>query len=214
MKNFKEYDVINENLALVYGTMLGDGCLSKNGRGYFVVITCDLNSDMEFMKYILSLLEQIRGKNIKLHKKPKYGVVEINFSDKKLFNMIKELGFPIGKKGINISIPPLFSKYMKQIIQGYFATDGSLVLTNNNGILYPRIEFSGISKPLLSQVKKYLDEIGISGNIYLSKKYKNTWNNLYRLQINGKKKLKLFENTIGFVNPKHKKRFINFFTIK
>jgi len=60
---------------------------------------------------------------------------------------------------------------------------------------------------LLEQVKIELDKFNIKGNVYLSKKYENNWNNLYRLQINGKKNLIKFREKIGFFNPKHEKKF-------
>ncbi|MFH1683151.1 MAG: LAGLIDADG family homing endonuclease [Candidatus Woesearchaeota archaeon] len=153
----------------------------------------------------------MRGKKIKVNKRQDYGKIEINFSDKSLFNKFKEAGFPVGKKGTGLRVPPNLLNNMKEIISGYFATDGSFVITSNNGTMYPRIEFSSISKLLLEQVKEYLDSLGISGKVYLSKKYKNGWCNLYRLQINGKKKLILFRKEIGFVNPKHEDRFKKFY---
>jgi len=201
---------MKKKIALIYGTLLGDGCLSKVGKASFISITCNVYSDIPFIIFIHPILEEIRGKPIKIHKRPKYGKVEINFSDIKMFNYFNNLGFPIGKKGPNITIPTHFSSLMKYIVQGYFATDGCLVITNNNGIPYPRIEFASISKNLLSQVKEFLNSLGIKGNVYLSKKYTNGWNSLYRLQLNGKNNLDKFYRKVGFVNPKHQEKFKKF----
>ncbi|MBR9683621.1 hypothetical protein GOV03_03710 [Candidatus Woesearchaeota archaeon] len=204
--------MVNNDFALLYGTLLGDGCLSSCGKGSFVVITCGY-SDEEFFNFIVPKIEKIRGKKVKVYRRPDYGKIEINFSDKLLFNKFKEMGFPVGKKGTELKIPQNLLNSMREIIKGYFATDGCLVLTNNNGISYPRLEFSSISKTLLIQVKEYLSSIGIVGQIYLSKKYNNHWNDLYRLQINGKDKLFLFQKKIGFVNPKHQVKFEKYTTI-
>lgn len=72
------------SLALLYGILASDGCISKYG------IT--------------------------------RAIIEINFSDKNLFNLIQSLGFSVGKKGKRLYIPKIFNKYYKDIISGYFAT--------------------------------------------------------------------------------------------
>ena len=121
---------------------------------------------------------------------------------------LKNIGFPVGKKGIKVKIPKEFPlKFYKYIIQGYFATDGCLVITNNNRTLYPRIEFSSISRQLLKQVLDYLNSTGMKGNLYLSHRYSNHWNDLYRIQFNGKNNLEVFLEKIGFVNPKHIEKY-------
>ncbi|PIZ50590.1 hypothetical protein COY27_06625 [Candidatus Woesearchaeota archaeon CG_4_10_14_0_2_um_filter_33_13] len=194
---------ITKDLALVYGVLLGDGCLSKIRNHSFISITCNIHSDKAFLEKIKPFLEKLRQKPIKLYERKKYGKIEINFSDKKLFNQFLKSSFPVGKKGPNLIVPDRMLPFLKEIINGYFATDGSLVITNNNGIKYPRLEFSSISKSLLQQVQKFLKTLEITGNIYISKRYSNNWNTLYRLQINGKTNLKLFKNNIGFINPKH-----------
>ena len=136
--------------------------------------------------------------------------MEIIFSDKPLFTRLKELGFPVGKKGPNLSILKEFYPYMKQVTQGFLATDGCVIVINNNGLMYPRIEFSSISKQLLEQFRDFLESIGIRSKVYVAHKQKNTWHTKYRLQINGKKNLMAFKKNIGFINPKHQQKYENF----
>lgn len=201
------------NFATFFGVMLGDGCLSRSSRGYFVVVTGDINSDLEFFGLLKPAISKIRGKPVKAKKKVGCGSIEYNFSDKRLFDKLKNAGFPVGKKGTALSVPDEFISQMNYITKGYFATDGSLVITNNNGTIYPRIEFSSISRKLLEQVRQYLVSLGIKGSVYTSRRYSNNWNDLYRLQINGRIKLFLFEKKIGFLNPKHKEKFDNYYLI-
>ena len=96
------------------------------------------------------------------------------------------------------------------MIRGFFATDGSLVLTDNNGTLYPRVEANGIAKILIREINDYLNSVGIKSNLYLAKRRVQTTypNNQeqYRIQINGKHNLKKFIKEIGFVNPKQIER--------
>ena len=46
--------MINENFALFYGILLGDGCLSKVGKCRFISISCNFHSDQPFINSILS----------------------------------------------------------------------------------------------------------------------------------------------------------------
>ena len=202
--------MINENFALFYGILLGDGCLSKVGKCRFISISCNFHSDQPFINSILPLLEEIRGKKVRAYDRSDQGKVEIIFSDKPLFTRLKELGFPVGKKGPNLSILKEFYPYMKQVTQGFLATDGCVIVINNNGLMYPRIEFSSISKQLLEQFRDFLESIGIRSKVYVAHKQKNTWHTKYRLQINGKKNLMAFKKNIGFINPKHQQKYENF----
>ncbi len=200
---------VDKDLALLYGILLGDGCISKVGKNHhFVEICGHLEDDLPFLNNIKPIVERIRSKKVRIKKRPSQGKLEMGFCDKKMFLLFKNIGFPVGKKGKKLKISSFFGeKYYREIIKGYFATDGCLVLTNNNGIIYPRIEFSSISKVLLKQVLDYLKKEGIQGSLYVSHKYENNWNNLYRIQFNGKNNLEKFIEKIGFTNPKHKKKY-------
>ena len=168
------FDVRNlnyeEKFALLYGIMLGDGCLSLvEGRKKFIVITCSLEDDLPFFQKVVSpLLKEFRGKDTNIKFRKACRAIDFNFTDKELFDLIHFKGFPIGKKGPNLIIPDEFYKnnLLKFIVQGFFATDGSLVLTRNPNKFYPRIEGNGISKKLISQISDYLRDIGMKGRCY------------------------------------------------
>jgi hypothetical protein len=212
-----------EKFAFLFGIMLGDGCLSeyvtKEGRRRFAVcITGDYYSDKALYKSVLSpLLKSLGRKSVSIKERPKNGTLELNFPDKNLLEKIQKVGFPVGKKGTDISIPKYFfdKGLVVFVIKGFFATDGSLVLTKNPNKFYPRLEGHGISKNLISQIKDYLVNFGLEGAFYKCKRKKKdlrwkTAHQQYRFQFNGKKNLLLFEKIIGFMNPKHKKRFDSF----
>ncbi|MBW2977880.1 hypothetical protein KY331_03475 [Candidatus Woesearchaeota archaeon] len=206
--NLKLPTRMSEDLALLYGVLLGDGCLSKTGKGYFVVVSGNRIDDLSFFEYLLPFFNKLRGKDCKIRYKKDQNSIEINFSDKRLFNLFKKIGMPIGKKGTSLSISNSFdNNFYASLVKGYFATDGCLVITNNNGIVYPRIEFSSISKSILQQVLNYLISLDLNGKLYVSHKSKGTWNTLYRIQFNGKRNLELFRSKIGFVNSKHMNKY-------
>lgn len=203
-------DIIDEELAIIYGILLGDGCLSRGRKAYFISISGNIWDDIEFFNKIQPIISRMRGKITKYYFKQTQGKIEYNFSDKFLFFQLCKLGFPVGKKGSNLKIPKMFSgKLMKNIIQGYFATDGSLVIANNNGILYPRLEIKSISSLLLNEVLQFLASSGLKGNIYQNNNVKGG-QAIFRLQYNGLHNLNKFRNLIGFYNPKHEKKFMKY----
>ncbi len=168
---------------------------------------------------VVPLINSLRTnkKSINFKKRKKYGKIEMNFTDKILFNKLKEIGFPGGKKGSKLEIPKIFyeKNLLKYVVQGFFATDGSLVLTRNPNKYYPRIEGTGIYKKLVFQISDYLNELGMKGYFYTAKRNKaDGFSKLrqqpYRFQFNGKGNLLIFKELVGFINPKHHERFVKF----
>ena len=191
--------------------MAGDGCLSRGLKNRTISITCNYYNDRPFFdEVVIPLLNKIRGKKTKYRLRPKYGKIEINFSDKELFNKLVSIGFPVGKKWSKLEIPDIFqsNKYTKNIIAGFFATDGSVVRANNHGILYPRLEIHNKCHKILEQMQSFLLTNNIKANIYKIKP-RNGFS-ISRLDMNGKINLLKFESLIGFINPKHKSLFEGF----
>ncbi len=201
---------INKNFAIFYGILLDDGSLSLIRRNMkFITISSCIHDDGSFVhEIIVPILRKLRGKETNFKLSPKYGVIEFNFTDAKLFDFMASLGFPIGKKGNTINIPKLFYErnLVKYVVQGYFAADGSLVLTKNPNLLYPRLEASSISKKLMKQICKFFNDSEINCKFYERKTKVWKWKQQYRIQSNGRKNLKIFARKIGFINPKHKER--------
>lgn len=200
---------MDKDFALLYGIMLGDGCLSfVKPKYYFLSITGHAVDDRPFFnKIVKPLLDKYVERDVKIKERYKKNTIELQPACKEFFKELNKIGFPIGLKGPSLQIPKSLNKYMKEITQGYFATDGCLVLTNNHGILYPRIEFASISRRLLEQVREYLESIGMSAKIYISHKSKGNWQTLYRIQSNGLYNLEIFRYKVSFVNPKHEIKY-------
>ncbi|PSG99443.1 MAG: hypothetical protein BRC29_04980 [Nanohaloarchaea archaeon SW_7_43_1] len=85
----------------------------------------------------------------------------------------------------------------KYVFRGYFDTDGSVVLTDNNGTLYPRLETKICPSPMQNQLTKILESQGFNFGAYGIGKGK------IRIQMNGKGQLAKFRDEIGFKNNKH-----------
>src|SRR3989344_2948722 len=118
---------IDKDLALFYGILLGDGCLSESKKYYHynIYISGNLRDDLSFYEFVLKkLIFKLRGKETTYQLRPKDNGIRFQIGDKAFFNKIKSLGFKIGKKGPNIKIPKIFHErnLMKYITQGFFAT--------------------------------------------------------------------------------------------
>lgn len=191
--------------------MLGDGCLSLfKERKKTIVIAGSLQDDVPFFERILQpIIKSLIKKEIPIRFRYSEGTIYLHFMHKNLFDYISSFNFPIGKKGTKLFIPKVFydKNLVKYVLQGFFATDGSLVLTNNNGTLYPRVEANGISKNLIKEISDFINIKGIKCNFYEAKRKESYYINFncqkaYRIQINGKENLKKFVRLIGFINPK------------
>lgn len=210
---------MDEKEALILGAMLGDGTANRYGNQSRIAITGHSIDDKEFLLLkIKPLLEEVFKTNVHINNRKIEFVTDLIIYSKSILNLINgEWGYPLGKK-FNIEIPKKFvdnEAIMNNIIKGFFATDGSLVLTNNNGTIYPRVEFSNISLTILGQIKDFLLRFGIKGGLYISHKLNPTHpRNVYRLQFNGRENLFKFQQSIGFFNPKHNKKFENYLKIR
>ena len=212
---------LNRNFALLYGVMLGDGCLSLvYGKKKYIAIAGSMADDVPFFNEIVKPIIKIMiKKDIPIKYNPNKGVIYLNFIKNDLFDFIHSFGFPIGKKLNQLYISKIFyeKNLVKYVIRGFFATDGSLVLTDNNGTLYPRVEANGIAKDLIKEISDFLNSKGVNCKFYMAKRVTITPNaylhkhQQYRLQINGKENLKKFEKFIGFVNPKQIEKLKNFY---
>lgn len=210
---------IDKDFALFYGIMLGDGCLSYTCKKKFISITGSSKDDLPFFKEIICpILRNLRGKDTKIKFRKSCNALDYNFVDRRLFDFIHSFGFPIGKKGDKLFIPKIFydKNLIPYVINGLFSTDGSIVLTKNPNKYYPRLEIHIISKSLLQEVYSYLLTIDLKGAFYLCKRMRHSIGAYrevylkYRVQFNRKNNLLLFENKIGFCNPKYKEKFDNF----
>ena len=140
-------------------------------------------------------------KKVSINSRVDENTIFIRFSDKNIFNILKEY-LPIGKKYNKLNIPDFIldkDKYFFQFLRGFFDTDGCFVLSkqHKDKPYYPRIEMTSKSKKFLEQNLLYLKK----ANFYGSVSFKG--NNGFRLEIPGFKNVKLWNDLIGSRNPKN-----------
>jgi len=199
-------------LAEFVGVLLGDGslCLKKiNSKCHNrLKITLDSNKDKEYTKYVSNLIEILFEVKPHIKKRNNENTIDIFIFNKKIINfLIKDVGLKLSPKWKRALIPEQFLKDRLDVmvIRGYFDTDGALVTTNNNGIIYPRLEMKVCPSPMQIQFIEILKKYNFKFGAY------NIGRGKVRIQLNGKKQLKRWIDLVGFSNQKNInkiKRFI------
>jgi hypothetical protein len=202
---------MSKDLALFYGILAGDGCLSRSGGKYFISVCGNLKDDKIFHKNtILPLINRLRSKETKYKEFPKYNKIEFNFSDKTLFTRLSELGFPVGKKiNKNLVLPKSLEPFVTQFIAGVMATDGSICFRSGKyRTPYPIISVKTKSKTLMDQLFRYLSHLGLNPKLR-EVKHKGFTCGEYEIAIYGHENVRKFQNLVGFINPKHEKKYLS-----
>jgi len=198
----------NSDLAEFVGLMLGDGSIAKyeckTGDGSTNIQRCvklTISSNEErFCDYLFGLFEQLFDVTPNYRKRKGENTVDIRTYRKQLFEFLtQDLGLKLAPKWDKAEIPPIYmcEEYRRDVLRGYFDTDGSVVLTDNNGTLYPRLEMKICPSPMQSQFEKILEQENFRFGSYDIGKGK------VRIQMNGKNQLNKWMDKIGFKNAKH-----------
>lgn len=197
----------NSDLAEFIGILLGDGSIGiykckagdKIKIQHKLQITCNSVDDKEYIRYLEVLIEKL------FSVKPKKSFREGKTCDLRLFNkeiiifLLHKIGLELSPKWKRAKIP---NRYLRNdlefdVLRGYFDTDGSVVLANNNGTIYPRLEMKVCPSPMQKQFIDILKRHKFNFGAYDIGKGK------VRIQLNGKKQLKRWKDVIGFKNQKH-----------
>ncbi|MBN2330899.1 MAG: hypothetical protein JXC85_03720 [Candidatus Aenigmarchaeota archaeon] len=195
-------------LAELIGILLGDGSIGiykcKRKCGNFSLqhkmqITLNSIDDKDYIIFLEKMIFRLFGV------KPKITYRSGRTCDLRLFKkeiiqfLINEIGMVMSPKWKNAKIPDyyLHTDLEIKIIRGYFDTDGSVVVTNNNGTLYPRLEMKICPSPMQSHIIDILKRMEFRFGVYSIGKGK------VRIQLNGKQQLEKWIKEIGFSNNKH-----------
>ncbi len=198
-------------IAELIGILLGDGSLSLREYNPTSInrlkITLNSKDDLEYVSYVTSLLECLFKTKPLVRFRSNENTVDILIFKKEVIKyVIEELGLKLSPKWNNAIIPQSYnSKELGLfVIRGYFDTDGCLVTTNNNGIIYPRLEMKVCPSPMQCQFIQLLKNYDFNIGVY------QIGRGEVRIQMNGKKELHKWVKLIGFSNPKHSKKLVRF----
>jgi hypothetical protein len=207
MKNIKK-----ERLAEFIGILLGDGSLSLKSNNPTSInrlkITLNSKDDIQYLSYIKNLILELFNAepNIKFRKNE--NTVDVFLFKKEIIEyLVNEVGLKLSPKWNNATIPSSFnSKHMGlHVLRGYFDTDGCLATTNNNGTIYPRLEMKICPSPMQKQFIETLKTHNFKFGVY------SIGRGEVRIQLNGKKQLKKWLESVGFSNIKHGNKIKRFF---
>lgn len=198
----------NKLLAEFVGIMLGDGSLAEyecsDGSGNIkvqrVVKVTISKDEQDYAGHISGLYQELFGIEPCRHERKNENTLDIRCFRKDLFEfMTEEVGLKTAPKKGRAVIPEKYrgSDLSNYMLGGLFDTDGSLVLTDNNGTLYPRLEIKISECPMQDQVTELLEEKGFRFGSY------DCGNGKIRIQMNGKGQLRKWKNEMGFNNQRH-----------
>ncbi len=191
----------NRKLAEFIGILLGDGSIS-NTYQYRVQITLNKN-ELAYRKHVTNIIRELFGIEPRIAFRRGENAVDIQFFKRKIINfLINDLGLKTAPKWNRAVIPNeyLNTTLERDILRGYFDTDGSLVLANNNGTLYPRLEMKISPSPMQKSFIEILERTGIKFGVY------NIGRGKVRIQINGIKQINKWMEQIGINNKNQSKR--------
>jgi len=204
-------NMLNNEIAELVGILLGDGCIgvydcktgNKIKKQYRVKVTLHSKDDVEYAKHVCKLLEkQFSVKPLIRFRKNENTMDILVFGQNFVKILTEEIGLKMSPKRHIAVIPKTLinSELELDVIRGYFDTDGSVVLTNNNGTLYPRLEMKICPSPMQKQIPEILQRHNFKFGVY------DAGNGEVRVQLNGKKELEKWVSNIGFSNPKYQEK--------
>lgn len=191
----------NEELAELWGIVLGDGCvyrLKKYKIGvYCVKIAGHSINDKEYLlNFVKPLCDKLFGIRSRINYSKNKNCIYVILDSRKIVDFFEDNEFKAGNKIVNQStIPNWIKKDNKSLafcLRGLFDTDGSFYqLTNQNSY---QINFKNNNLTLLNDLREGLIQLGILPSKIIRGN---------SLVITKKSEIEKFYKLIGFSNPKH-----------
>lgn len=207
----KRYSI---NLAEETGIHIGDGSMNiyKKHNVNSYTYSGHAIDDLEFSEYVKNLMKSLYNLDPS-YKRIQKNTIMLSYTRKGLVQFKQKLGLPLGNKG-KIRIPRwiMNDKDLKiACIKGIFATDGCLQFQKKyrDRPYYPQLKISSKSKPLIIQISSSLNKLGIKSSISCNRRLSmRNPNKIWNTYIYGNRNLKEFVEAIGFSNPKHIKKYL------
>lgn len=205
---------LTKDLAYEIGVHIGDGHLRifkrNDGWAYLTVFSGNYLEERDFYTGVICpLILKLYNKHVSVKKSTK-NTVQVPFKSKAIATFKHNvLELPSGKKKGRIHIPTsiMNSKLRKYCLQGIVDTDFSLSFRHGS---YPRITgtLQLEDRRLKDQIMEIFKNLGISATCCISKRKENRISppkeyKEYRIDVNGRKNVKMWLTLVGFKNPKH-----------
>ena len=131
-------EATKKEIAELVGIMLGDGCIRtqkyKNKKLYNVKITLNSIDDRQYINYVVNLVEKVIEIRPLVRFRSNENTVDIRTCKIEAYRSFLKMGLEKSPKWGRAKIPTPFlnNKFGALVVRGYFDTDGSVVITNNN----------------------------------------------------------------------------------
>lgn len=206
-----------EEIAELYGALLGDGCLSKylaksENRIRHCVQLTGHSHDRDYYESVLqpAILKNfvVRGS---IRDRKGTNAIIYDIMSKTVFDFFQQLGMPVGKKH-ELTIPDQILADKNLIwacVRGIFNTDGSIYQRyskayKNHAKIYAHqvIQFKMNSGHLLEQLKRIFDDSGIISNRIIRDKV------AFVLRITHQESIERFMSLIQTTHSYHRERYL------
>ena len=191
----------NEELAELWGIMLGDGYLQKKQAYkigvYGIKVAGHAIDDKEYLdNYVASLIKKLFNVKVRFHTGKNSNSYYAIADSRKIVDFFEKEGFKAGNKIVNqVTIPKWImedNKSLAACLRGLYDTDGSFYrLTNQNSY---QVHFKNHNFTLLQDLRKGLIKLGIIPSKIICNK---------SIVITKRSEIEKFYKVIGFSNPKH-----------
>ena len=211
-------------LAEDIGFHIGDGCMIKYRRKdtgamrYQFVYSGNSIKDLDyFQNKLLLRKKELYNLDIRIKIHSTENSTYASFYSQALYDFFIAIGVTSGKK-TNIAVPQIIKESSSNIkaafIRGLAAADFCVCVKNRYNGIYPTIKFDSASKILCKDVCKILNEFEIPFTTYkdcrIDKRFKHP-TTAYCLDVNGRKRLKLWMQRIGFSDKRNILSVLKFF---
>jgi hypothetical protein len=153
----------NEDFWWFMGMWLGDGWLGKNNYSYSISI-CFGKKDYKYVEKTERIIKALFKRSPSFIEKE--STYELVFNSKFLYYFILEnFGqYSYGKK-ISEWVKFIPQRYKKELISGYFDSDGCWVITKNRGKINSKVSFVSINLGLLESIQDIIFSLGVISSL-------------------------------------------------
>jgi len=215
---------ISEDLAYLCGIFAGDGSIGyrRKKNEYSLKVVGNPKDEKEFYHQVIGpKFEKVFGIFPRMRYHDSQTTYGFSIYSKTIYLfLVNNIGLPSGVKYSTLKIPEIFLKEHKlavAFVRGVFDTDGCICFKKEDRKYanYPNISLASKSESFIREISDFLWTTGLKfSKPYRYKqtdsRFKAGYSITYRLEINGHKNLKLWNERIGFYNPKHLEKIRRF----
>src|SRR3989338_2002203 len=194
--------ILDWKLAELYGIILGDCYVHKNG--YSIIIVSNSEEEFYLKNRVMPFFETIFSKKPYFALRKDRNACYIQVNSKAIVNQFTDM-FTMSKgekSKCRVSKQIMKNRHlMSHFIRGLFDTDGCIKFSKQARQFnyYPRIQFYFKNGPLTNDLKSIIKNLGFNFSGYIDKRF----GGLYVIQISGSENLNKWMNKIGSANPVH-----------